>query len=738
MNQTVRVNTRTRWGRSVFTAPPLNRTVIAIIVMWLGILILGIHIYVDLDRGYSDDTAKGKQLAESYVRLVAEHAIGTFDRVDLVLERAVKLTTPADQANIRALGNSRRGDLEIQLKALQARAEGIVSMSMTDETGYVFANTVEQPPGGYLGDRGYFLALKNGTSPEPVVSEVIFGRISNKWGIQIARKITRSDGSFGGMVVANVGMSSYLKNFYESLKLPSGSIFSLRDLNHKIIVRYPESQEFYGKIVIPTDTLLYFENGSDEVFYIRHSPLDSILRFVAIKKLRRYSLYAVVGIPEAEIHSAWQKSLRQAVGLFIFIFIFAFTLTMLATILSYRKYKADKQIASYAAELGQATVQLSGTTTALSTETAVRMRTEQTLREKELLFQVLVHEIPQGIVLINPDGSMGYLNPALTRMLGYTIEDIPNTASWWLKAYPDPDYRAMVMEAWRRDVIEAPGFDRIDRSFSVHHRDGSSRFIRFVVVPLPDARLMVTLDDITESRQAALKAERAMEAERQVMREQRNFVGMVSHEFRMPLAIIQGAGQLLDIYTKDHEEAQEEAAKIGRAVRRMTDLMDVFLADERLECGEILLDLTRVELGTTLNEVCQDRRSTTGDRFRLTMGDRPTTVRGDVTMLRIAFSNLIDNALKFSPLDQPVGVAITQDDDSVTIRVSDQGPGISLEDQAHIFEKFYRSTRTDHVRGVGLGLFIVKRIIEFHGGAIAVDSRPGAGTTVMAVLPLDR
>jgi len=702
--------------------------------MWLGILILGIHIYVDLDRSYSDDTAKGKQLAESYVRLVAEHAIGTFDRVDLVLERAVKLTTPADQANVRALGNSRRGDLEIQLKALQARAEGIVSMSMTDETGYVFANTVEQPPGGYLGDRGYFLALKKGTSPEPVVSEVIFGRISNKWGIQIARKITRHDGSFGGMVVANVGMSSYLKNFYESLKLPSGGIFSLRDLNHKVIVRYPESQDFYGKVVSPTDPPLYFKNGSDEVFYIRESPLDHVLRFVAIKKLRRYNLYAVVGIPEAEIHSAWRKSLRQAVGLFMF----AFTLTMLATVLSYRKYKAEKQIASYAAELGDATVQLFGTATALSTETEVRMRTEQALREKELLFQVLVHEIPQGIVLINPDGSMGYINPAFTSILGYTIEDIPNTESWWLKAYPDPDYRAMVMETWRRSVIEAPGFDQVDRTFTVHHRDGSSRVIRFVVVPLPDARLMVTLDDITESSQAALKAERAMEAERQVMREQRNFVGMVSHEFRVPLAIIQGAGQLLDIYTKDHEEAQEEAAKIGRAVCRMTDLMDVFLADERLECGQILLDLTQVELRAILNEVCQDRRSTAGDRFRLAVGDRPITVRGDVTMLRIAFSNLIDNALKFSPPDRPVGIAITQDDDSATIRVSDQGPGISLEDQAHIFEKFYRSPRTDHVRGVGLGLFIVKRIIEFHGGAIAVDSRPGAGTTVMVVLPLDR
>lgn len=706
---------------------------VAIVCVWLGIFFLGTHIYVDLARSHAGDTAKGRQIAQSYVRLVAEQALGTFDRVDLVLEQAVKLPTPRDMANVRALGDGRRSLIEADLKALQARAEGIVSMSMTDESGYVFANTVDQPPGGFLGDRGYFLALKTGAAPEPAVSEVIFGRISNKWGVQVARKIRKPDGGFGGMVVANVGMSTYLRDFYESLNLPPGSVLSLRDADHKIIVRFPELAGMYGQVVPPVEVPPRLGPAEDEAYYVRASPVDGQVRGVATKKLRRYGIYAAVGILENETRAAWKQSLRQSALLFTLAFIAA----VISTIISYRKHKLDRQIATYTRELGRTSAELSGTNTALTTEIAVRLRAEQALRDKELLFQVLVQQIPHGIALLGQDGGIGYINPAFTRILGYTIEDIPDVTTWWSRAYPDPDYRRMVMETWQQTVVEPDSFERVSRVFAVCHRDGTSRFIQFFVVPLPDGRIMVTLDDITETRQAALQAERAVEAERQLMREQRNFVGMVSHEFRMPLAIIQGASQLLAIYNRANDDAMDEIGKVARAVQRMTDLIDVCLADDRLESSVITLSLAEVELRSALAELCEDKRPLAGNRPILIHCEHPTRIKADNTLLRIAFSNLIDNALKFSPPDAAVEIDVAVAADSVTVSIADHGPGIRPEDQDRIFEKFYRSTQTDRIRGAGLGLFIVKRIVELHHGAIAIDSRPGAGTTLAVTLPLD-
>jgi signal transduction histidine kinase len=99
----------------------------------------------------------------------------------------------------------------------------------------------------------------------------------------------------------------------------------------------------------------------------------------------------------------------------------------------------------------------------------------------------------------------------------------------------------------------------------------------------------------------------------------------------------------------------------------------------------------------------------------------------DSTLLRIAFSNLIDNALKFSPPHTSVTVEIFAEDDAVRVRIADQGPGIAVEEQSRIVEKFYRSTKSDRVRGAGLGLYIVKRIMDLHGAGISVDSERGWG-----------
>ncbi len=229
----------------------------------------------------------------------------------------------------------------------------------------------------------------------------------------------------------------------------------------------------------------------------------------------------------------------------------------------------------------------------------------------------------------------------------------------------------------------------------------------------------------------------ALDGERRVMRGQRNFLAMVSHEFRMPLAIIEGAAQLLDIYSRPKEEAADEVAKIQRAVRRMTDLIEVCLADDRLDSAMTSLHLSEVDLVGMLREVCDERQPTTGGGRLVLSTAAGVRLVADLTLLRVAISNLVDNALKYSPPEATVEVGLDVGDGVVTVTVADRGRGIDPGEDERIFEKFFRSPSADGVRGAGLGLFIVRRVADLHQGRVEVKARPGGGSVFALTLPLN-
>jgi signal transduction histidine kinase len=227
----------------------------------------------------------------------------------------------------------------------------------------------------------------------------------------------------------------------------------------------------------------------------------------------------------------------------------------------------------------------------------------------------------------------------------------------------------------------------------------------------------------------------AIESEREVMRGQRNFLAMVSHEFRTPLAVIDGARQLLDLYAHGHPEAEEELAKIRRAASRMTELIDVCLADDRLDSAAPVLLESTVDLAALLEGILADKQSLVGgNRLDLLISARPV-LTVDRALLQVALSNLIDNALKYSPESGPVEVTLARTDGEVRIEVLDRGVGITEAERDRIFEKFFRSVASDSVRGVGLGLFIVKRIVELHHGRVSASRRSGGGSTFTILLP---
>lgn len=236
----------------------------------------------------------------------------------------------------------------------------------------------------------------------------------------------------------------------------------------------------------------------------------------------------------------------------------------------------------------------------------------------------------------------------------------------------------------------------------------------------------------------ARELDRALISELEVNQNQRNFLSLVSHEFRMPLSIIGGAAQILEHYVGEQPDARDELGKIGRGVHRMSDLIDVCLAEDRLTSAVAAFQLRNVDLSALLQDIFQEKsEQEMPGRLSLTCTTAPV-IQADYALLRVAIANLVDNALKYSPKDSgAVRITLDAENGGYRVVVADRGPGIPEHEADRIFEKFYRSPSATGIRGAGLGLYIVRQIVERHGGHI--HARPGAtgGSEFVVSLPRD-
>jgi len=221
----------------------------------------------------------------------------------------------------------------------------------------------------------------------------------------------------------------------------------------------------------------------------------------------------------------------------------------------------------------------------------------------------------------------------------------------------------------------------------------------------------------------------------------RSFIQNISHELLTPLAAI--AGHVANIKECSIEEVESWRLSqdiIEREVRRLTGLTSNLLLLSRLESG-VPLRLEPTNIGVVVEEaVAGLLRVAQAKGIELSIQSPPRLPRipADRDRIKQVFINLLDNAVKYCPEGSEVQVRLQTDGESIVVEVADDGPGIPPEDLPHIFDKMYRVEKesTRAVKGSGLGLSIVKRIVELHGGQIAVESVEGEGTTFRVRLPL--
>lgn len=252
---------------------------------------------------------------------------------------------------------------------------------------------------------------------------------------------------------------------------------------------------------------------------------------------------------------------------------------------------------------------------------------------------------------------------------------------------------------------------------------------------LEDANLALQRE-VAERTELQSQLRNALAAEREAMTAQRQFVAMVSHEFRTPLAIIDATAQrVLLQHPMEADTLAGPLGKIRRAVQRLNGLIDTFLGEERNpsqghEVARETLDLRN--LATT----CGDQhRPLSSGLIDCQTPDEPVRVIGDGGLLSLVLSSMVDNALKYSPAGSPVTLRVGGNAERGWVDIVDYGAGISPADRERIFDKHVRLGVVAGVAGTGLGLFIARNAARRMGGDIEIDSEPGRGSCFRLWLP---
>jgi len=363
----------------------------------------------------------------------------------------------------------------------------------------------------------------------------------------------------------------------------------------------------------------------------------------------------------------------------------------------------------------------------------------QTTQEKRRL-DALLESSADGILIMDAGHHLQRFNRALAQLTGWNAsEAIGRTHDEvirWVRREPGPDLAQAEADGWPLAQSNVEGLAASTRPATLYvegdllRKGGGYTAAGITYAPLFDreghlVNIIANVRDITKFREAeALKS---------------TFISIISHELKTPVSLIKGYAETLrreDAHW-DAATVRDSLAVIAEESDRLAELIDNLLDASRLQAGALKLNQAEVALDQLARRLVK-KFQTQSDKHQLSADFPPDfpTILGDEERLTQVLSNLLSNAIKYSPGGQ-VNVSGQVNPHEITLRVTDEGPGIPTPDLPHIFERFYRadSDLTKRAKGTGLGLYLAKAVIEAHGGRIWVESTSGKGTTFVFTLP---
>ena len=355
-------------------------------------------------------------------------------------------------------------------------------------------------------------------------------------------------------------------------------------------------------------------------------------------------------------------------------------------------------------------------------------RMEQVISERDAQFRTLANTIPQLAWIANNDGARVWFNE---RWFDYTGESLASSQHFgWMRVHDD-EAAAGVLNRQQAAFRLGSAWEETVR---LRGKDGQSRWFLSRAMPVREADGTITQwfgtnTDITDAWMARLEAERATKSRDEIL-------AVLAHDLRNPMQAILGAAAMVAV-TGDEDKRQRQVAMIQRATQGMERLVTDLLDMARVDSGAFVINREAVELSGVIRHVvdlCESQAAARDVTLRTEIGDALPVITGDAGRLSQLLSNLLGNALKFSPAKATVIIRAVRCSRGVEVSVKDSGPGIAAENLPRVFDRFWQGHGQSRA-GVGLGLAICKGIVDAHGGRIWVASKVGRGTTFYFEVP---
>lgn len=358
--------------------------------------------------------------------------------------------------------------------------------------------------------------------------------------------------------------------------------------------------------------------------------------------------------------------------------------------------------------------------------TTITRKARTEAERQDMQRQVLLDNIREGVLVLDPDGRLLLANKVALEITGVkgwpeTIEELLSPAALFRK----DGSRLAPHEQLTTRLLKGDYFT--DEEYRLKRADGNERYLLISGNGVKDRQgqifmNLVTIRDVTELRNL------------EQIREE--YLHMVSHDLRSPLAVILSHAQLLGLLAKEETKIAHSAQVIAVSALRMNNMIADLVDSTRIESGQLVLKTVCFDLERFIRDLLLRVQGVMDvDRIRIVKRGPLLPVIADPNRLERIFVNFLSNALKYSPPETMVEIEYWVSGTYMVIAIRDEGEGISPVDLARIFDRFYR-VRAGGEEGIGLGLYIVKKLVEAHGGKVWAESTPEQGSTFYFTLPV--